>query len=423
MTDTPPKLPEPKWRILAPSNFEQLRKQAGDLHRAYRRGDAEAVNLFTDYHHAPPAPEAAKRADAQLVLARAHDYPSWARMKRAVELYNAICADDAEAVLALIRKHPKLLHERVNGVTSNWGPPLACAVQTGAQNVFDALMKLPGQDLQWALGRATLKGRSHMARALIAKGARVEPGEVMGPCESLNIEGLKFLAEIGAPLTDEHGNAMAPIGMLLEGYFRDPDAKHECLAFFAEHGVDYPDTPVMAFHLGRIDLLEKHLAADPELVHGRFSYREIYPLELGCHEDEGLGLHGAPLDGTTLLHMAADFDEIDIARWLIANGADVNAMASIGDDGFGGHTPLFNIVVSQAWRSRRQRDGAFAKLLLDNGADPNARASLKKAIRFHSDESEHVYKDVTPLQFGRAFHARAWASEKAMELIAAAGGR
>jgi len=203
--------------------------------------------------------------------------------------------------------------------------------------------------------------------------------------------------------------------------FRHPDAKHECLASFTDHRIEYPDTPVMAFHLGRIDLLEKHLAADPDLVHRRFSYREIYPLELGCHEDEGLGLHGAPLDGTTLLHMAADFDEIDIARWLIANGADVNAKARIDNDGFGGHTPLFNIVVSQAWRSRRQRAGAFAKLLLDNGADPNARASLKKAIRFHSDESEHVYKNVTPLAFGKAFHARAWVSDKAMELIEAAG--
>jgi hypothetical protein len=423
MAETPAKPPEPKWRILAPTHFEQLRKQASDLHKAYRRCDSEAVSLFTEYHHKPPAPETIKRADAQLVLARAHDYPSWARLKRAVELYNAICADDAETVLALIRQYPKLLHERVNGVTSNWGPPLACAVQIGAAKVFAALMKLPGQDLQWALGRATLKGRSDMARALIAQGASVEPGEVMGPCESLNIGGLQFLASIGAPLTDEHGDHMAPIGMLLEGYFRDPDAKHECLKFFAQHGIDFPDTPVMAFHRGRIDLLEKHLAADRDLVHRRFSYREIYPLELGCHDDEGLGLHGAPLDGTTLLHMAADFDEIGIARWLIANGADVNAKARIDDDGFGGHTPLFNIVVSQAWRSRRQRDGAFARLLLDNGADPNARATLRKAIRFHSDESEHIYNDVTPLDFGRAFHARAWVSAKAMELIAEAVGR
>lgn len=411
-------LPAPKWRILAPSNLEYLRKRAKKLHRQYtaERSD-EARALFETFHPDPPAPAATRLADAQLVLARAHDYPSWPRLKQAVELFNAMCADDAETVLAMLRRRPPLLHRRVNGETSNWGPPLACAAQVGAEQVFSALLRLPGQDLQWALGRATLKGRSAMARALIAKGASVEPGEAMGPCESLNVEGLRFLAEIGAPLTDEHGDAMAPIGLLLEGYFRDPAAKHACLAFFAEHGVVYPDTPVMAFHLGRIDLLARHLAADPELLARRFAYREIYPLELGCHEDESLGLHGAPLDGATLLHMAADFDELDIARWLLENGADVNVRASKDGAGFGGHTPLFNLVVSQAWRSGRQRDGEFVRLLLEAGADPGVRASLKKGIRFHEDETVHEYRNVTPREFGEQFHAREWVSGTVMGLL------
>ena len=30
-----------------------------------------------------------------------------------------------------------------------------------------------------------------------------------------------------------------------------------------KHGLNLPDTPVMALHRGRIDLLEKHLSADP----------------------------------------------------------------------------------------------------------------------------------------------------------------
>ena len=344
---------EPRWRILARTNFDDLAQRAHALYDAYNAHDAEATSLFRSYHPAPPVAGTATLADCQLMLARAYDYPDWPAFGLGVAMFNAIADDDADAVLDLVRVHPHLLHTRVNGVTSNWGPPLACAVQVGSPHVFAALLPLPDQDLQWALGRAILKGRVEMARALIDNGAVIEPGEAMGPCESLNVAGLRFLAAMGAPLTDEHGDALKPVALLLEGYFRDPAAKHACLEFFAAHGIAYPDTPVMAFHRGRLDLLDRHLAADPDLPSRRFSYRDIYPLELGCHADESLGLHGTPLDGTTLLHMAVDFDEIDIARWLLASGADANAPAASDADGFGGHTPLHNSV---AWcRSRTYR--------------------------------------------------------------------
>ncbi|GER02255.1 hypothetical protein JCM17845_28780 [Iodidimonas gelatinilytica] len=415
--------PEPRWRILAATDIKQLRKRARALLKAYRANEAEAGGLFADFHHAPPMPETAKLADAQLVLARAHDYPSWPRLKHGVEMFNAICADDADAVMALVRRHPALLHERVNGVTANWGPPLACAVQVGRHRVFEALLALPGQDLQWALGRATLKGRTEMARALIARGVAPEPGEAMGPCESLNVAGLRFLADIGAPLTDAKGDPMGPVGMILQGYLRHPEDKHACLDFLAGRGIALPDTPAMALHRGRIDLLERHLARDPGLLARRFSHREIWPPALGCDVDESLALHGTPLDGTTLLHMAIDFDEIGILRWLLEQGADANVRAHVDGDGFGGHTPLFNAVVCQATRCGTQRDGTVAELLLDHGADPNAVASIAKGIRFTGDETVHEYRDVTPLGYGRAFHHRGWVNALAMDAIAARGGR
>lgn len=415
--------PEPRWRILAPTDIERLRRRARALLKACRADEPEARAMVAEFHHAPPAPGAARLADAQLVLARAHDYPSWPRLKRGVELFNAICADDPDAVMALVRRHPALLHERVNGVTSNWGPPLACAVQVGRHRVFEALLALPGQDVQQALGRATLKGRTDMAKALIASGAAPEPGEAMGPCESLNVEGLRFLADIGAPLTDAQGNPMGPVGMILQGYLRHPEGKHACLDFFAGRGIALPDTPVMALHRGRIDLLERHLAGDPGLLARRFSHREIWPPALGCDADQSLALHGTPLGGATLLHMAIDFDEIGILRWLLGKGADANARARVDGDGFGGHTPLFNAVVCQAYRCGTQRDGAVAALLLDHGADPKAVASIRKGIRFTVDETVHEYRDVTPLGYGRAFRHRGWVNAAAMEVIAGRGGR
>jgi hypothetical protein len=184
----------------------------------------------------------------------------------------------------------------------------------------------------------------------------------------------------------------------------------------------------MAMHRGRIDLLEAHLRRDPHLCHRTFSHQEIYPSELGCHADHSFALHGTPLAGTTLLHMCVDFDEMEIARWLIAHGADVNARAQVDADGFGGQTPLFGCVVSQAYLCGLQRDAEFARLLLDRGANPNARASLRKQLRFVPDESMHEYRDVTPLAWGKRFynpgsHGHSWVSEPALRLITERGGQ
>ena len=59
----------------------------------------------------------------------------------------------------------------------------------------------------------------------------------------------------------------------------------------------------------------------------------------------------------------------------------------------------------------------FARLLLDHGADPNARASLRKRLRFVGDELMHEYRDVTPVLWGERFHEPRFVSRKAMRLI------
>ena len=211
------------------------------------------------------------------------------------------------------------------------------------------------------------------------------------------------------------GDGMAPIALLLETYSRDPEGKHRCLQLAAEYGVQFPDSPIMAFHRGRIDLLDRHLQNDPEFIHRRYSLRDIYPLELGCHDSVNGGLHGTSLAGTTLLHMSVDFDEIEIANWLIRNGANVNAAAEIDDDGFGGHTPLFNAVVSQA--CDRQKDASMARLLLDNGADPTVCVSIRKQLKFWEDETMHEYRNVTPLTYGEQFHAQEFVNPAVQHLF------
>jgi hypothetical protein len=231
------------------------------------------------------------------------------------------------------------------------------------------------------------------------------------------VTALAFLLEMGAPATDEHGDRLAPVAMVLETYSRYPEGKHQCLELLAAQGVTLPDTAPMALHRGRIDLLESRLARDPQLLSRTFSHREIYPLELGCHEDESLALHGTPIAGGTLLHMAVEDDAIDIARWLLARGAGVNVRAAVDADGFGGHTPLFACIVSQAYRCSRQRDASFTRLLLDHGADPSVRVSLRKRLRFVDDETMHEYRDVTAVEWGERFHDQAWVNRLAMEMV------
>ena len=107
--------------------------------------------------------------------------------------------------------------------------------------------------------------------------------------------------------------------------------------------------------------------------------------------------------------MCADYDEIEIARWLVERGMPVDTPAAVDADGFGGHTALFATVVSQPafWINyqHRQPDASFTRLLLEHGADPNARASLRKQLHPGYDEHEmHEYRDVTPLSWGRRFH-------------------
>ena len=403
-------------------NLDQLKRQAKELLRALHQSDPSAVAAFREDHPEKVAPEDARLADAQLALARSYGVPSWPRLVLACRMTDAIWRDDADAVRALVLNNPRLLDEDARGVKGAWGPPMSYAANLGRDRIIAMLHDLGATDLQFALDRACLRGQIDTARRLYAMGARPSPDAAMGPCETLNGEGLAFVLDLGAAICDEKGDERAPVAMVLETYTRNPHGKHRCLELLAEHGARLPDTPPMAVHRGRVDLLEDHLRRDPGLLARTFSHREIYPPEAGCHADESLALHATPLAGATLLHMCVDYDEIAIARWLLERGADANVRADVDADGFGGHTPLFGCVVSQPYRAGARRDDAFARLLLDSGADPNARASLRKRLRFVADETMHEYYDVTPRAWGERFHDRDWVSEPVLRLLAERGG-
>ncbi len=414
-------------------DLDQLKRQAKELLRDLRRGEPAALAEVAEFHPRNIDPAAAKLADAQLVLARAHGATGWPRLVQSCRIVDAIWKDDLAAVRELVTQNPGLIHEealvRSPGAISNWGPPMTYAANVGRDRIIEMLHALGAKDHERAIDRAILQGKIGTARLLRSMlGAPLpEDGGLGGAAYTLSDSGTAFALEIGARVVNAQGQRLAPVDVVLETDSRKPAAKHAILELYEKHGLQLPDTPAMALHRGRIDLLEKHLAADPELLSRQFGWEEIYPPELGCH-DEVLATHGAPLKGATLLHMCCDYDELEIAEWLIGKGADVNACAAIDADGFGGHTPLFSTVVSQPnfWMNHYggPKVAPFTELLLENGADPNARASLRKKMHpGYMEDTLREYRGVTPLSWGRRFHFRMIVSEPAMKLIEAAGGR
>ncbi len=418
-------------------NLDQLKQQAKDLLRGIRCGDRSAIEEFNQHHPKPVAPDHAKLADAQLALARSYQAPSWPRLVQACKLIDAIWRDDVDAVRELVVNHPTLLHENAGIRNSNWGPPMTYAANLGRDEIIKTLHELGATDLESAIDRAVLQSKIPTARMLREMGALAKfsgqppEGALGGPAYTLSASGTALIFELGGQAVDANGKRLAPVDVVLETDSRKPSAKHQILEMYVQHGLELPDTPTMALHRGRIDLLEEHLRRDPGLLRRTFTHREIYPPELGCH-DEVLATHGTPLAGTTLLHMCIDYDEIEIARWLLERGTDVDAKAAVDAHGFGGHTALFATVVSQPnfwmnYGAGGPKVAPFTELLFEHGANPNARASLRKKLHpgyapKYDVETTYEYRDVTPLSWGKQFHAKVFVSEPAMRLIVERGG-
>jgi hypothetical protein len=420
----------PHRKLPVQPDLDQLKHQAKDLLRDIHAGNPAAIAELREFHPDHIDPPHAKLADAQLVLARSYHASSWTRLVQAVELVRAIWDNDIETVRRLVTSNPHLIHEHALIRTdSNWGPPMTYAANLGRDDIIHMLDRMGAKDHRSAIGRAILQGKIATARMLHAMLGSPRPPEhaLGGAAYTLNLEGTAFALELGAPVLADNGTLLAPVDVVLETDGRNPAAKHAILDLYVRHGVQLPDTPAFALHRGRIDLLEEHLHRDPSMLSRRFRHRDIYPAEMGCKAPIDATV-GTPLDGTTLLHMAIEYDELEIANWLIAKGADVNARAHIGSSGFGGYTPLFNTVVSQPnfWMNYRGRGpfvAPFTELLLEHGAKPDVRASIWKCLHpGHGDPARHDYRDVTPLSWGRRFHAPIFVSEPALRLIEDAGG-
>ena len=164
---------------------------------------------------------------------------------------------------------------------------------------------------------------------------------------------------------------------LTEMYYRS-DQFAPCLQLLLDHGGVLDDPVVAPVLLNDAHALAAAIEAEPNLLQYRTTMVSAF----------------TPLVGATLLHVAAEYGHLTAARVLIDMGADVNARAALDDAGMNCHTPIFHTVNSNANRS-----APVMKLLLEAGAHTDARvAGITWGKGF---DWETTCFDVTPISYAQ----------------------
>ena len=185
---------------------------------------------------------------------------------------------------------------------------------------------------------------------------------IFAACEGVEPASLKWLLDHGANPNAADREGTSALDYVIGSYVRSPDLATCIDLLVAAGGVTkYARPGVLELLCGRLDRLAALIDADPALAGARFD-----ELDFGTTGGRMLTLKGA-----TLLHVAAEYRNLDAINLLLSRGADVNARASIDDGGVGGQTAIFH-AVTQA------DDGGVAvtRLLIDRGADLSLRAKL-----------------------------------------------
>ena len=194
---------------------------------------------------------------------------------------------------------------------------------------------------------------------------------IFASCEALAPAALKWLLDHGAnPNCRNHGYEISghsypgtALDYVIASYARSPQRLSACIDILLDAGgvTKYDAPAVLQLLRGRLDSLAEQIDADPALVNRRFS-------ELDCGQTGGRNLL---LQGGTLLHVAAEYGHPAAAALLLDRGADVNARATVDEAGVGGHTAIFHAVT-------QFDDGGLpvTQLLVERGADLAVRAKL-----------------------------------------------
>ena len=169
----------------------------------------------------------------------------------------------------------------------------------------------------------------------------------------------------------------APVNWLTEMYSRGENFPN-CLQLLLARGAVLDDRLLAPVLLNDADALARTVRTNPQLLTHRTSMVSAF----------------TPLIGATLLHVAAEFGNADVARVLVEMGADVNATASVDEYGLNGHTAIFHTV-----NSISNVGAPILKLLLQAGA--KADVALRGITWGKGFEWETTLFDVTPVSYAQ----------------------
>ncbi len=367
-------LPDAVRVLPARPNLRHLKDQAKDLVNA---GSARSL------------------AAAQLQIARTYGFASWPKLKAYVDLLEesgqlkeAIDQNDLVRVKTLMLKNPSL-HEAPIGYGNDG--PLTWVAECRMPPTAPSRTRLEmakwmienGSDVHRGgdapLMRAALDGeRIPMMELLTSHGADVNAAWhgsypiIFAACEVLDPDSLQWLLDHGADPncgSDEFWKTRGvphpgtALDYLLGTYVRAPEVLNTCIDILLSAGgkSKYQDPAVLAVIRNRLNDLRKLLDDDRSLLH-----RQFPALEIGTTAARMLTLRGA-----TLLHVAAEFGNLDAVRLLLDRGADVNGKAVVNEDGIGGQTAIFH-AATQGGDSGL----SIVKLLVERGTDLTMRAKL-----------------------------------------------
>lgn len=377
------------------ANLEHLRKQARDLQRAHQAGQTKAMARIR--FHLPKLAKASDteitsakfpRTSAQLVVAREYGFASWPLLVQAVEsrapyssgMKSAIENGDAPTITRLLHQDPTLRDQEFEWTDRKDKQrritPIRYAHACDQQASFDALTEAGvSNKLGTALWHNSYNLNLAQVQRLLARG--VDPG---------------------------HGMQTAQV--------RIGRGRNAIIEALIEAGGVYQDGPCMDLHRGRLKSLARRVQTDPSLLNELFE---------DCLDNSDSVLHpqGPPQKGT-LLHIAAAHNDQEALEVLLAQGADIDARASVAEDGSGRQTAIFFTIGREEARDlAQQRRGlpsfdtceqAF-EALLAHDADLSLRADCKirdsvlqltpLAYALTRQESERIHRP----RFGKAFEA------------------